>query len=168
MKDEDLKILIPDDRFLQIGKKRFKVWISGERSLIATEQFNKLIIKGKDENKSITTDYDMYKKYVEISLILIKQDFLPALRNVGISTIFSWLKREKLTADYILKNMDIKELEQFVNDALDPIIGTKKKELEKQEKMAKTMMILVEKLGAEELAELLRSSLQPVDTKKGM
>ncbi len=162
--EEDINIFVPEDKFLQIGKKRFKIWISSWRSLKATDMFNKL----KDKKDSINTDYDMYSEWVDICLLLIKQDFFPALRNVGISTIFTWWRRQRITAAYIFKNMDIKELTEFVNDALEPIIGTKKKELEREEKMADAMQLMVEKLTPEALEALLQNSLSIADTKKAM
>jgi len=159
--DEDLKILVPEDKFLSIGKKKFKIWVSAERSLKATALFNKISVKGSDENKAILTDYDFYLAMLDVAFILIQQDF-------RILKTFDWVNRQMLTKKYILKHLGIKELSQFIDDALEPIIGTKKKELKKQEKAAEAMMILMEKLSPEQLAELLRSSLSVADTKNVM
>jgi len=118
--DKDIEVLVPEDKFLSIGKKKFKIWISAERSLMATVLFNKISAKTTDEHKAILTDYDFYSAMLDVAFILIKQDF-------SIFNIFDWIRRELLTKKYILKHLDIKELASFVDDALEPIIGTKKK-----------------------------------------
>lgn len=161
MKEENLNIFIPEDKFLQIGKRRFKIWISAERSLKATDLFNRISQKGTDENKSITTDMDFYIAMLDVAFLLIQQDF-------KIVNIFDWIKRKMLTKDYILKHMDIKELSIFIDDALEPIIGTKKKVMDREEKATEAMMILMDAITPEALAKLLQNSLQPVDTKKVM
>jgi aspartyl aminopeptidase len=159
--DEDLNKLIPEDKFLYIGKKKFKIWISAERALKATALFNRISQKGTEEHDRIKTDYDFYNEMLEVAFLLIKQDF-------KLLNIFDWIRRELLTKKYILKHMDVKELSVFVEDALEPIIGTKKKELERQDKAAEAMMKLMDQITPEQLATLLQNSLQAVDTKKAM
>jgi len=159
--DKDIEVLVPEEKFLSIGKKKFKIWISAERSLMATVLFNKISAKTTDEHKAILTDYDFYSAMLDVAFILIKQDF-------SIFNKFDGIRREILKKKYILKHLDIKELASFVDDALEPIIGTKKKEMKKQEKAAEAMMVLMESISPEALAELLRSSLQDVDTQKAM
>lgn len=159
--DDELKVLIPEDKFLKVGKTKFKIWISAERSLKATVLFNKLSMKGTEERKSILTDYDFYVSMLDVAFLLIRQDF--RLLNA-----FDWLKRQLLTKKYILKHMDIKELNDFINDALEPIIGTKKKEMESQLIMAELLMKMSGTVGLDRLAELLLNSLQGADTKKAM
>lgn len=161
MEDEDLKILIPEDKFLQIGKKRFKIWISAERSLKATALFNRISQKGTEENKTIMTDLDFYIAMLDVAFLLIRQDF-------KIVNIIDWIKRKMLTKPYILKHMDIKELSVFIENALEPIIGTKKKVMDQEEKMAEMAIDLAKEMGIEAFSELLQSSLRPVDTKKVM
>jgi len=159
--EEDLKILIPGDKFLSIGKKKFKIWISAERSLKATDLFNRISKKGTEENKSITTDMDFYIAMLDVVFLLIRQDF-------KIVTLFDWVKRQLLTKDYILKHMDINALSQFIDNALEPIIGTKKKEMEREQKATEAMLLIMDTITPEALARLLQSSLQTVDTKKVM
>lgn len=158
---EDLKILIPEDKFLIMGKKKFKIWISAERALRATALFNEISKKGTDINKLILTDLDFYDAMLDVAFLLIKQDF-------RIKNLFDWIRRELLTKKYILKNLDVKELADFVDEALEPIIGTKKKELERERKIAEAMMLVVDTITAEQLKELLLNSLQGPDIKKVM
>lgn len=157
----DENIFIPEEKFLQIGKRRFSVWISAERALKATALFNKLNQKGSEERKSITTDYDFYIAMLDVAFLLIRQDF-------RIKNVVDWLKRQLLSKKYILKHMDIKQLASFIDDALEPIIGTKKKELDRQERMAEAFMILVDKTSPEVLAKLLQKSLPGADIQKVM
>jgi hypothetical protein len=159
--DEDLKILIPEDKFLSIGKKTFKIWISAERALRATALFNKISTAGTEEHDRIKTDLDFYNEMLDVAFLLIKQDF-------RITKIFDWIKRELLTKKHILKHLSVKELTTFIDEALEPIIGTKKKELARQEKASEAMMILMETISPEALAELLRNSLQGADIQKAM
>lgn len=161
MKEENLNIFIPEDKFLQIGKRRFKIWISAERSLKATDLFNRISQKGTDENKSITTDMNFYIAMLDVAFLLIQQDF-------KIVNLFDWIKRKMLTKDYILKHMDIKELSLFIDNALEPIIGTKKKVMEQEEKLTEVVINLIEEIGTKEFVKLLQNSLQTVDTKKVM
>ena len=158
---EDLKILIPEDKFLKIGNKKFKIWISAERALRATMLFNEISEKGTELNKMIVTDLDFYSAMLDVAFLLIKQDF-------RIKNLFDWIKRELLTKKYILKNLDVKELADFVDNALEPIIGTKKKVLERERKTTEAMMILMEKITPEALAQLLQNSLQVPGIKKAM
>ena len=161
MKEDNLNIFIPEEKFLQIGKRRFKIWISAERSLKATGLFNEISQKGSGLNKSITTDYDFYTAMLSVAFLLIQQDF-------KIVKIFDWIKRKMLTKDYILKHMEIKELAKFIDDALEPIIGTKKKVMEREEKATEAMMILMDAITPEALAKLLQNSLQGAAIKKVM
>ena len=158
---DDLKVLIPEDKFLQIGKKKFKIWISAERALKATALFNKLNVEGSEERKSIETDLDFYNALLDIAFLLIKQDF-------RIKNLFDWIKRELLTKEYILRNLDIKELEDFVDNALEPIIGTKKKEQEWERKTAEALTMLKDEITPEALKVLLQNLLQGQGTKKAM
>lgn len=158
---EDLKILIPEDKFLQIGKKKFKIWISAERALKATALFNKLNVPDSEERKAVLTDLDFYNAMLDVAFLLIKQDF-------RIKNLFDWIRREMLTKKYILKNLDIKELEEFVNNALEPIIGTKKKVMEKQTKMEDIMIQIVDTVGIEAFTQLLLNLSQGPDIKKVM
>lgn len=158
---DDLKVLIPEDKFLLFGKKKFKIWISAERALKATALFNKLNVPDSEERKAIETDLDFYNAMLDVAFLLIKQDF-------RIKKLFDWIRRELLTKKYILKNMDVKELADFVDTALEPIIGTKKKEMERERKASEAMMILMDTITPEALAKLLQSSLVGPGTKKAM
>ncbi len=159
--DEELKRFVPDEKFLIVGDKKFSIWVSAERTLKATVLFNKLQEKGTKEHKSIMTDLDFYMYMLDVAFLLIRQDF-------KITKLIDWLKRQLLTKAYILKHMDIKELEEFINNALEPIIGTKKKDLLRQEKAAEAMMMLMDHLPADTLAQLLENSLPIADLKKTM
>lgn len=167
--DKDLDKLIPEDTFLSIGKRKFKIWVSSERSLKATDMFNKLNVKGSEERKSIKTDFDMYSKWIDICLLLVQQDFIVMMkRSFTLKTVLDWIRRERLTKKHLMSVMDIQELTDFVDDALEPIIGTKKKELKRQRKTEDAMMLLLDELTPEALAQLLQNSLRSVDTKKAM
>jgi hypothetical protein len=158
---EDLKIFSPDEKFIQIGKKRFTVWISAERSLKATALFNRISQKGTDERKAISTDFDFYVSMLDVAFLLIRQDF-------NLVNCIDWVKRQLLSKKYILKHMDIKELTEFIDNALDPILGTKKKELEREQKTTEAMLLILDAITPEALAKLLQNSLQDADTKKVM
>ena len=158
---EDLKVLIPEDKFLIIGKKKFKIWISAERALKATALFNKLNVEGSEERKSIETDLDFYNAMLDVAFLLIKQDF-------RIKNLFDWIKRELLTKKYILKNLDVKELADFIDNALEPIIGTKKKEMDRQTVMENIMIQIVDKMGIEAFTQSLQNLSPGPDTPKAM
>ncbi|MCP4395344.1 MAG: hypothetical protein GY804_13920 [Alphaproteobacteria bacterium] len=167
--DEDLKILIPEDKFLKVGKKRFKIWISGGKLLRATNMFNKLNAKDTDEHKALKTDFDVYSAWIDICLFLIRRDFVIMMKqHFSIKTVIDWIRQQLLTKKYLLNNMAMAELTDFVDTALEPIIGTKKKELEREQKAAEAMMILMDQITPEALAKLLRNSLQTADTPKAM
>lgn len=159
--DDDLKILIPEEKYLKIGKKKFKIWISAERALKATALFNKLQTPGTEERGRIKTDYDFYIEMLEVAFLLIRQDF-------RIINVFDWVRREMLTKKYILKHLDVKELKIFVDEALEPIIGTKKKEMEREQKTAEAMLLILDTISPEALAQLLQNSLQGADIPKAM
>ncbi len=158
---EDLKVLIPEDKFLIIGNKKFKIWISAERALKATALFNKLNVEGSEERKSIETDLDFYNAMLDVAFLLIKQDF-------RIKNLFDWIKRELLTKKYILKNLDVKELADFIDNALEPIIGTKKKEMDRQTTMENIMIQIVDKMGIEAFTQSLQNLSPGPDTPKAM
>ncbi len=169
MEDEELKVLIPEDKILLVGKKRFKIWVSGGKLLRATIMFNKLNMKDTDEHKALKTDFDVYSAWIDICLFLIRRDFIVMMKqHFSIRTVIDWIRQQLLTKKYLLNNMEMAELTAFVDNALEPIIGTKKKELEREQKTAEAMMILMDQITPEALAELLKSSLLPVDIKKAM
>ena len=65
-------------------------------------------------------------------------------------------------------NLDVKELAEFVDTALEPIIGTKKKEMDRQTVMQNIMIQIVDKMGIEAFTQSLQNLSPGPDTPKAM
>ena len=161
---EEIK-LIPEPKYLPIGKKKYNVArISAERSLKAAYKYNKIIKgvydpksdkSGEDGYKPYESTYDLVKALLDCVFILFRIDF--SLRNS-----VEWFRRITVTKRYILKTIDHKSIMDFIEDALEPIIGDKKKEL----KMENKILEVLTSLDSEVLTQLLQSFAQTQDIKK--
>lgn len=153
--------LVPESKWFIIGKRKYDIArISAERSLKAAAMYNKKI-KGVPQGDAFVaydSTYDLIVSLLDCVFMLFRVDFL--LNPI------EWFKRIVVTKRHILKTIDHKHIMDFVEDALDPIIGEKKKALQHERKTAEAMMILMDKITPEALAELLQSSLVGLATKK--
>jgi hypothetical protein len=165
---EDIN-LVPGPKYFTIGKKKYDVArISAERTLKAQAMYNKKI-KGvyyPDHESANKDGYIKYESDYELILSLLDCVFMLIRIDFKLSRAWEWLRRIVVTKRHILKVVEGKEIMDFVEDALEPIIGDKKKELRRQEKAEEAMMILMDKISPEALAELLRNSLATLDTQK--
>jgi hypothetical protein len=153
--------LTPEPKWFMIGKRKYNVArISAERSLKAAAMYNKKI-KGVPDGDAFVpyeSTYDLIVSLLDCVFMLFRVDF--------ILNPIEWFKRIIVTKRHILKTIDGSVIMDFVEDALDPIIGEKKKALMMERKTAEAMMIVMEAITPEALAKLLESSLQGLDTKK--
>jgi hypothetical protein len=147
--------LIPEQKLLTIGRVKIDYTrISVERTLKAADQWEAL------QKKEFDSGYEQVKAYIGPVLQLVNIDFKP-------SKAFDWLKRKRITRRYILRHLDYTELSDFLEDALEPILGSKKKEQEKVDALTDAGARLVMALGPERAAQLVdeflnrESRLQP-------
>lgn len=140
MKDVDF---VPNEKYLEIGNKKYDVSrVSAERCLKAVKVYNQAVqVKHSSELEALI-------KILDAVLILVRIDF-------DIQRPFEWFRRRILSKKYIMKNLTYPELAKFCELALDPIIEPKKKEAQRMEKVVDMALAIQEKLGNEQLAELL-------------
>lgn len=153
--------LVPEPKWFVIGKKKFNVArISAERSLKAAAMYNKKIkgVPSGDAFIPYESTLDLIVSLLDCVFMLFRVDFM--------QNPVEWFRRISITKRFILKTISHDHIMDFVEDALEPIIGDKKKELKRQEKMTEAMLLIMDKITPEALAELLQSSLQGLDTKK--
>ncbi len=158
--EEQEEIIIPKDKYLKIGKIKYKIWICSRRLLEAKRLYNEAV-EGMKKDPDKYTEYDCYTAFIDVAMILIKQDF-------RIYKIVEWVKCLFLTKKMLLNNFEMEELKEFLDEALEPLIGAKKKDLERQEKMEDIMIKVVDKVGIEAFTQLLLNYAQDVDIKKAM
>ena len=141
-----------EKKILKIGKKEFDYsWISVGRTIKASDIYFSAF---KTEAK---TNSAVVPIIVDAVIILIRVDF-----NFSID----WLKRRLITRKYILRHLGYTELSDFLEVALEPILGDKKKELKARENIDMILEKLLEKITPEELAELLQKQLVSTDGQK--
>lgn len=156
--------LILKPKWFKIGKKRYNVaWISAERALKAAAMFNE-IDKGNYDKKTdkyikYPNEYEMVKALLSVVFMLIKIDF-------KITNWFEWGRRAIISKKHILKTVNHKDIMDFVETAIEPIIGDKKKALEREQKTTDAMLILMDKMSPELLADLLLSYVPEQAIKK--
>ena len=141
-----------EKKILKIGKKEFDYsWISVGRTIRASDIYFSAF---KTEAK---TNSAVVPIIVDAVIILIRVDFNFSL---------DWLKRRLITRKYILRHLGYTELSDFLEVALEPILGDKKKELKARENIDLILEKLLEKITPEELAELLQKQLVSTDGQK--
>jgi len=159
--------LIPDQKLLTIGDKKYNVArISAERSLKAASHYNK-VIKGVYDPKAENSSEEGYKPYdstYDLIVALLDCVFILFRIDFELSSIIEWFRRITVTKKHILKTIDHKEIMDFIEDALEPIIGDKKKEL----KIENKIMATIAEMPKELLQQLLQSFVQTQDIKKNM
>ncbi len=144
--------LIPDKKILKIGKKEIDYsWICVGRVTQAMDLYNALLKQGH------TGQYANILAITKAVIILIRVDF---------SLSWNWLKRRMITEKYIMRHLNYFELSDFMEVALEPILGDKKKELKAQQAIDEVMEKLLEKMTMEELIESLQKQLVSMDGQK--
>jgi hypothetical protein len=165
MEEEDVLIRTP--QYFIFGKKKYD--ISGacaERMLIARARVEGMYKKttnpetGGLESK-YETIYDMTKELVDILVYFVQIDF-------RITRIWEWFRRKRLSRTKILKNTTYTEINELIEQGLEPVIRDKKKALERERKSSEAMMLLMDRLTPERLSKLLENSLLTADIKKTM
>lgn len=139
--------LIPEKKVLKVGRYTVDYSrISVERTLKAGDQWDRVQSKDFDSNlKKVVA-------MVDPVLTLIRIDF-------RLSKVLDYLKRRLITTRYILRHLDYTELSDFLEDALEPILGSKKKEQEKLDRLTEAGLKLVEAMGPHRAAELIEQFL---------
>ena len=141
-----------EKKILKIGKKEFDYsWISVGRTIKASDIYFSAF---KTEEKTNSTIVPII---VDAVIILIQIDF---------NCTIDWLKRKLITRKYILRHLGYTELSDFLEVALEPILGDKKKELKARKNINEIAEKLLEKMTPEELAELLQKQLASTDGQK--
>ena len=148
-----------EKKILTIGKKTFDYsWISVGRTIKASDiYFSAFKTKGKSNSEIVPI-------IVEAVIILIRVHFSFTRRRVGDpNPVIDWLKRRMITKRYILGHLGYTELSDFLEVALEPILGDKKKELKAKENIDLILEKLLEKMTPEELTESLQKQLAFTD-----
>lgn len=141
-----------EKKVLTIGKKTFDYsWVSVGRTIRASDIYFSAF-KTKEKSNSVIVPI-----IVDAVIILIRVDF---------KFSFDWLKRRFITKKYILSHLGYTELSDFLEIALEPILGDKKKELKAKEQIEAIAEKLLEKMTPEELAGLLQKQLVSMDGQK--
>jgi len=135
-------------KILKIGKKEIDYsWISVGRVTRAMDLYNELL------KQPTSGQYENILKITKAVIILIRIDF---------RLTPEWFKRRMITEKYIMSHLNYFELSDFLEIALEPILGDKKKELKAQQAIDE----VIEKVGAEELMTILQKSLASTDGQK--
>lgn len=141
-----------EKKILTIGKTEIDYsWICVKRTLEASDiYFSAFKVEEKTNSKILPV-------IIDAVIILIRIDFEFSL---------DWLRRRLITRKYILKHLGYTELSDFLEVALEPILGDKKKELKARENIDLILEKLLEKITPEELSELLQKQVVYTDGQK--
>ena len=136
-------------KILKIGKKEINYnWISVGRVTRAMDLYNELL------KIPVSGQYANILKITKAVIILIRIDFQPTL---------NWLKRRLITEKYIMSHLNYFELSDFLEIALEPILGDKKKEIKAEQAIDGILEKLLEKISPEELSIILQKQLASTD-----
>lgn len=139
--------IIPEKKTLRIGRYKIDYTrISVERTLKAGDAWREL------QERKFASDYARVKAMIDPVLMLIRIDF-------RLSKLFDWVKRRMISSRYILRHLDYSELSGFLEDALSPILGSKKKEEEYMKRLTDAGLALIEALGPEKAAIVIEEFL---------
>lgn len=139
--------LLPERKILRVGRYKIDYTrISVERTLRAGDAWR------RTQEQEFSADYDKVRAMIEPVLTLLRIDF-------RIGRVFDWAKRRRITARYILRHLDYSELSDFLEEALEPILGSKKKEELNMKRLTDTGLALVEALGPERAAQVVEEFL---------
>lgn len=148
--------IIPEPKWLKIGKHKYDVSrISAIRQMKAAALYNKKIMGVEQEDGS----YRKYDSDLELMEALLEVVFILFQVDVFFINPFEWIKRKLVTKRHLLKSLSGGEFNDFIEDALEPIIGDKKKELKRQNAATDAMLKLLETEDPELLAKLLQNSV---------
>ena len=141
-----------EKKILTLAKKTFDYsWISVGRTIKASDIYFSAFKTKEKTNSSIVPII------VDAVIILIRVDFKLSL---------DWLKRRMITRKYVLRHLGYTELSDFLEVALEPILGDKKKELKARENIDLILEKMLEKMTPEELIESLQKQLAFTDGQK--
>ena len=150
MDKKDFK-MIPKAKILKIGSREVDISrIAADRVMKATDLYNEMIV---EKERAYSESMGLI---LSVVLMLIRIDF-------SVQNILDWAKRRIITKRYILKHTDYSELNDFVELALEPILGDKKKERRHMEMLKEVERKLLERVPPEQLAKLLENSLLSLD-----
>jgi hypothetical protein len=143
--------MVPDQKILKIGNRSYNVTrVTAERALKAMKVYNAMI------TSKVETEEAGIDKILDSVLILFRIDF-------EFVKAWEWFRRRIVSKQWILRHVSYEELNDFVETALEPILGPKKKEMEHRKALIDVERELLKKYGPEELAGLLESLLSSLD-----
>jgi len=145
---------------MKIGKREIDLsFISAERVIKSADMYNKAI---KDRLEKKETDYFFTKKLVKVAVYVIHAPVIN-ISDIGFKL---WVRRNLVSAYILMKTIKYADLDDFLNEALEPILGSKKKEIDRQRSLEDAGQKIIEEMGAEKLSELLASFAPSTGGKK--
>ena len=146
--------LVKEPKYLTVGNRKFNIArIASWRSLEAMRIYNKAV---KEPNDS---DLEAVDKILDAVIVLFRIDF-------SVTNIWDWFVRRITTKKYILKKTDFSDLSNFVEEALEPILGPKKKAQEHMQKLIAVEQEILKTMSAEDLAKLYQNLPSLLDGQK--
>lgn len=145
---------------MKIGKKEIDMtFISADRVTRSADMYNKAVKERVDNKES---DYVFTKKIVKVAVFLIHAPVI----NIPDIGFFKWLKRNLIYSGLLMKTVKFDDLDDFLSEALEPILGSKKKEISKQNAAMEAGQKVVEVMEPEELKALLQNFVALTDGQK--
>jgi len=143
-----------------IGKRDLDLsFISAERVIKSADMYNKAI---KDRIEKKETDFAFTKKLVKVAVYVIHAPMIN-IADIGLKL---WIRRNFVSVYILMKTIKYADLDNFLNEALEPILGSKKKEMDRQRKLEDAGQKIIEEMGAEKLGALLENFVPSTGGKK--
>jgi len=136
---------------VKVGKKEFdQTHVPAYRVIEASRRWNEFMVSHAGPNGGINASEEQISALtVELAIYLLR-------RNLD-DNFFRWWNGLFLSKKKLLKGMDFDQLNAFVELALDPILGSKKKALAVQKKLYDQTAKMLEGMPPEDLAKLLQN-----------
>jgi hypothetical protein len=134
---------------ITVGKKKFdQTHIPSRITLKASEKWNDFMVRNSDPTGKLKcSELELTNFTLDLSIFLLKREWN---KDFG-----RWWKGLCLSREKLLDSMSMEEIKNFIDDALEPILGSKKKGLEAQRKLFDATAEVFQDMSHKDLVNLL-------------
>jgi hypothetical protein len=138
------------------GREYDQTHVPAYRVFKASEMWNAFMVEhGDGKGGILANETDITNMTLDVGIYLLKRNFSDIKHKKA--TFSHWFHASFLNKKKILRSMDIKELNEFLDVSLEPVLGSKKKGLMAQKRLYDLTADLLQGMPEAELRELLQN-----------
>jgi hypothetical protein len=138
------------------GKEYDQTHVPAYRIFKASEMWNNFMLEhGDGKGGIVATEQQIVDMTIDVALYLLRRNFSDIKHKKA--TLKHWFNASFLSKKKILRSMDMKELNEFLDVSLEPVLGSKKKGLLAQKRLYDQTAELLNGMPEAELKELLQN-----------